>query len=91
MPSTMTAVETSADAEEDVVATPQTEHTAVVTLHPHAERSQHLRILEAILFAATEPVSLEKFSEHLPETADIPALLEDLRRWWPQDHEEGPR
>jgi hypothetical protein len=29
-----------------------------VTMHPHAERSQHLRILEAILFAATEPREL---------------------------------
>ncbi len=51
---------------------------AVVTMHPLAERSQHLRILEAILFAATEPVSLDKFKEHLPETADVAALLDDL-------------
>jgi segregation and condensation protein B len=50
----------------------------IVTLHPHAERSQHLRIIEAILFAATEPVSLAKFKEHLPDSTDVEALLADL-------------
>jgi len=56
----------------------QAEQGAVVTLHPYAERSQHLRILEAILFAATAPVSMEKLKEHLPETADVAGLLESL-------------
>lgn len=79
MPSTVTAIEMNEDSEEGLSPALQTEHSAVVTLHPHAERSQHLRILEAILFAATEPVSLEKFAEHLPDTADIAVLLDDLR------------
>ena len=77
MPSTMTAIEISDEQGEE--AATAAEAAAVVTLHPHAERSQHLRILEAILFAATEPVSIEKFKEHLPETADVASLLEDLR------------
>jgi hypothetical protein len=72
----MTAIEISDEQAEDNTVDSA---GAVVTLHPHAERSQHLRILEAILFAATEPVSIEKFKEHLPETADVAALLEDLR------------
>lgn len=77
MPSTMTAIDI--DEQPDGAASAETEHSAVVTLHPHAERSQHLRILEAILFAATEPVSVEKFKEHLPESADIAGLLADLK------------
>lgn len=40
-------------------------------MHPHAERSQHLRILEAILFAATEPVSLEKFGNTFPKALTL--------------------
>jgi segregation and condensation protein B len=54
------------------------EQGAVVTLHPHAERSLHLRIIEAILFAAAEPVSLEKLKEHLPAQADVAGLLDSL-------------
>ena len=77
MPSTLTAIEMNAQPDDGTDA--DAEQGAVVTMHPHAERSQHLRILEAILFAATEPVSLEKFKEHLPESADIAGLLDDLR------------
>lgn len=51
---------------------------AVVSMHPRADRAQHLRILEAMLFAATEPLSIEKLSEFLPEGADCAALLADL-------------
>ena len=52
---------------------------AVVTMHPHAERSQHLRIVEAILFASAEPVSIEKLQEFLPQETDIESLLSDLQ------------
>jgi segregation and condensation protein B len=51
---------------------------AVVTLHPRADRSEHLRIVEAILFAATEPVATEKLQDFLPEGTDVIALLADL-------------
>jgi segregation and condensation protein B len=51
----------------------------VVTLHPRAERSQHLRIIEAMLFASAEPVSMEKFQEFLPGDADVIGLLSDLQ------------
>lgn len=37
-----------------------------------------LRILEARLFAATEPVSEAVLAQHLPEDADLPALLSEL-------------
>ena len=55
------------------------DESAVVTLHPHAGRNQHLRILEAILFAAAEPVAFEKFQSSLPEGADVQSLLADLK------------
>ncbi len=59
--------------------TPAEDESAVVTLHPRAGRNQHLRILEAILFAAAEPVSLEKIQHSLPEGADVQSLLADLK------------
>jgi segregation and condensation protein B len=51
---------------------------AVVSMHPRAERAQHLRIIEAILFAATEPVGTEKLMAFLPQGTDCEALLADL-------------
>jgi segregation and condensation protein B len=52
---------------------------AVVSMHPRLDRDQHLRIVEAMLFAATEPLSLEKFAAFLPDGTDIPALIADLQ------------
>lgn len=40
--------------------------------------SGHLRMVEALLFAATEPLDLETLAERLPDGADIPALLARL-------------
>jgi len=37
-----------------------------------------LRVLEAMLFAATEPVSDAELAARLPEGIDLPALLEEL-------------
>jgi segregation and condensation protein B len=54
------------------------ESGAVVTIHPRADRSQHLRVIEAILFASAEPVAIEKFQQFLPEGTDIAGLLSDL-------------
>ena len=53
--------------------------SAVVTLHPRADRSQHLRIVEAILFAAEAPVPIEKLQGFFPEGTDVMSLLTDLR------------
>jgi len=55
------------------------EDNAVVSMHPRADRSQHLRIAEAVLFAASEPVETEKIAAYLPEGADVAGLLADLR------------
>lgn len=42
--------------------------------------AEDLRVLEALLFASSEPVPERAISERLGEGADIPALLEDLKR-----------
>jgi segregation and condensation protein B len=52
---------------------------AVVTIHPRADRNQHLRTVEAVLFAAAEPVPEEKIASFLPEGTDIAGLLTDLK------------
>ena len=41
--------------------------------------AQHLRMLEALLFAASEPLDEASLSARLPEAAEVPALLEELR------------
>ncbi|MDE2446671.1 MAG: SMC-Scp complex subunit ScpB [Alphaproteobacteria bacterium] len=51
----------------------------VVTFHPQADRSQNLRIIEAMLFASAEPVGIEKFQEFLTADTDIFGLLVDLQ------------
>ncbi|MCG8509252.1 MAG: SMC-Scp complex subunit ScpB [Rhodospirillales bacterium] len=41
---------------------------------------QHLRLLEAILFAASEPLAEKVLAERMPDGADLPALLAELGR-----------
>src|SRR5689334_832222 len=43
------------------------------------DRYQLLRLLEAILFAATEPVSEDQLAGRMPEGADINGLLQELK------------
>lgn len=69
------AIDTDAQAEEGEAEAEQT----VVTVHPRADRSQHLRIVEALLFASAEPLGMEKFRTFLPEGADVEGLLRDLQ------------
>jgi segregation and condensation protein B len=52
---------------------------AVVSMHPRLDRDQHLRIVEAMLFAATEPLSLAKLCTFLPEGTDVLSLIGDLQ------------
>ena len=51
---------------------------AVIASHPAMDRAQSLRIIEAMLFAAKEPLPLEAFVEFLPAGVDALLLLEDL-------------
>ena len=52
---------------------------SVVTLHPRADRNQHLRIVEAVLFAASEPVDIAYLQSFLPQGAEVERLLRDLQ------------
>ncbi|MCE2510590.1 MAG: SMC-Scp complex subunit ScpB [Alphaproteobacteria bacterium] len=42
--------------------------------------NQNLRILEAVLFAAVEPLDEKTLAMQLPDDVDLPGLLETLRR-----------
>ena len=53
--------------------------SVTVTRHPRADRNQHLRIVEAILFATAEPVDMAHLKAFLPEGTDIAGLLTDLQ------------
>ena len=56
------------------------EGTDNVALHPRLDRGQLLRIIEALLFAASGPLAPEAFKRALPEGTDVGALLEELQR-----------
>ena len=45
-----------------------------------SDQAQNIRVVEAMLFAATEPLDEATFAARLPEGADIPAILEELRQ-----------
>ena len=45
-----------------------------VTALPSADRRDRLRVIEALLFAAAEPLDEETLAAHLPSGEDIPAL-----------------
>lgn len=44
------------------------------------ERYQHLRLLEAVLFASAEPVSARDLQRRLPDDVEVDPLLEELQR-----------
>lgn len=49
-----------------------------VTVLPNADRAQHLRMLEALLFASSEPLSVTVLEDRLPNGADVAGLLAEL-------------
>jgi segregation and condensation protein B len=53
-----------------------------VTNLPSADRREQLRILEALLFAASEPIAENYLSQHLNARDDVPALLEELKGFY---------
>jgi len=54
-------------------------------LRPHDDPAHMLRVAEALLFAASQPLSAEEIAQALPEGADVAAVLEDLR----EKHADG--
>lgn len=53
-----------------------------VTRLPSADRGEKLRVLEALLFAAAEPLDEAFLAQHLPEGEDITALVEELQTFY---------
>lgn len=45
-----------------------------------AVNPEHLRMMEALLFAASEPLDIKALSTSLPEGANVPMLLAELQR-----------
>ncbi len=58
---------------------PQQEFAANVARLPSAERREKLRVLEAVLFAARDPMEEGSLAEYFTGGEDIPALLEELQ------------
>ncbi len=44
--------------------------------------ADHLRMMEALLFAATEPLDIASLAARLPDGADVPALLAELSEFY---------
>lgn len=51
-----------------------------VTAHPRADHAHMVRVVEALLFASSEPLGLETLVECLPEGNDIEAVIETLQQ-----------
>ncbi|MDX2204216.1 MAG: SMC-Scp complex subunit ScpB [Hyphomicrobiaceae bacterium] len=49
---------------------------------PSADRREQLRILEALLFAASEPLDEKYLGQHLKSEDDVKALLEELKGFY---------
>ncbi len=67
----------------DAAATPQDAHVETPEMAEaelaHVDASTHLRMLEALLFAAAEPLDEATLKSRLPKEADVAALLADLQ------------
>jgi segregation and condensation protein B len=49
---------------------------------PSADRREQLRILEALLFAAAEPLGEQYLAQHLKSSHDVGALLDELKGFY---------
>ena len=49
---------------------------------PSADRREKLRVLEALLFAASEPLDVQHLASHLAEGDDVNALLTELQGFY---------
>lgn len=50
-----------------------------VTLHPRIDHAHMVRVVEALLFASSEPLSQETLAECLPEGTDVEAVIISLQ------------
>ncbi len=73
-------IEPTSDGRPTLAMDTQSSPEASVAVLAVADRQQRLRILEALLFAASEPLDEEKLGRHLKDGDDIVALLGDLQQ-----------
>jgi segregation and condensation protein B len=78
--------ETAVDSSQDVsdgapqeAAVEPSQETAESSQGESAARPEELRLLEAMLFASTEPLDQAALAKRLPDGADVKALLEQLQ------------
>src|SRR5215469_5568850 len=69
---------------EVTVAVSETEQENAPEMDAPALNPEHLRMLEAILFAASEPLSEKALAQSLPQGADVVGLLNELQRIYEQ-------
>jgi segregation and condensation protein B len=65
---------------EVVVAESETEQENASPMDAAALNPEHLRMLEAILFAASEPLAEKALATSLPQGADVAGLLRELQQ-----------
>ena len=63
---------------EPVAAAAAAAAPATITDVVSPDHTQHLRLLEALVFAGTQALDEEALSDRLPNDADLPRLLADL-------------
>jgi segregation and condensation protein B len=72
-------VEMTADEDKQGAAAPVLPLPSNVMALPSADRREKLRIVEALLFAAPEPLKEAELAQHFGEGEDVKALLEELQ------------
>jgi segregation and condensation protein B len=73
------AVEMTAEEDKQGASAPMLPLPSNVMALPSADRSEKLRIVEALLFAAPEPLAEAELALHFAEGEDVRALLEELQ------------
>jgi segregation and condensation protein B len=73
------SAEMRADEDEQGVDAPMLPLPSNVMALPSADRREKLRIVEALLFAAPEPLKETELAQHLGKDEDVTALLEELQ------------
>ncbi|MGD1935252.1 MAG: SMC-Scp complex subunit ScpB [Candidatus Phaeomarinobacter sp.] len=72
---------TGADAEAPDAADSDSETSNVASISDET-RAKTLRMVEALLFAASEPLDVKSLAQRLPEGTDVPGLLNELQAFY---------
>ena len=72
--------EAEEDTEEEEASAEPANPTVVKFPANATEHAQLMRMTEALLFAATEPLDIDSIASRLPEGTDVGAVIEDLQK-----------